>query len=148
MQDLGFPCNLQVNLLMSISLKLLVRMQYEFYFRVTSTNLYNYQWNMFLHLLFLFYRFVFNMFRETFSLNSADFVMKCPGHYCGRIELGSNNYSDCGACPRGYRAELSICKYCDDKPELYDWLYLGFMSLLPLVLHWFCIDNVSPLVVK
>lgn len=90
----------------------------------------------------------YNMFRETFSLNSADFVMKCPGHYCGRIELGSNNYSDCGACPRGYRAELSICKYCDDKPELYDWLYLGFMSLLPLVLHWFCIDNVSPLVVK
>lgn len=25
----------------------------------------------------------------------------------------------------------------------YDWLYLGFMALLALVLHWFCIDMVS-----
>ncbi|MGH0131673.1 UNVERIFIED_CONTAM: hypothetical protein FKN15_051842 [Acipenser sinensis] len=29
---------------------------------------------------------------------------------------------------------------CVESPELYDWLYLGFMALLPLVLHWFFIE--------
>uniref|UniRef100_A0A1B6KTR5 JNK1/MAPK8-associated membrane protein n=1 Tax=Graphocephala atropunctata TaxID=36148 RepID=A0A1B6KTR5_9HEMI len=78
---------------------------------------------------------------------SDEMKTRCPGEYCGRIELGPNNYSDCGACPRGFRSDLrSICMYCEGRPELYDWLYLGFMTLLPLVLHWFCIDNVSPLV--
>lgn len=76
-------------------------------------------------------------------------MRRCPGLYCGQIELSSNNYSECGVCPRGYRSNSnSICEFCDDHPELYDWLYLGFMTLLPLVLHWFCIDNVSPLVGK
>lgn len=53
-------------------------------------------------------------------------------------------WSDCGACPRGFRANASsICVPCDDEPMLYDWLYLGFMALVALVLHWFCIDMVS-----
>lgn len=33
-----------------------------------------------------------------------------------------------------------ICEKCTESPELYDWLYLGFMAMLPLVLHWFFIE--------
>lgn len=29
---------------------------------------------------------------------------------------------------------------CTGSPDLYDWLYLGFMAMLPLVLHWFFIE--------
>lgn len=44
-------------------------------------------------------------------------------------------------CPRGERANLEkICQKCTGSPELYDWLYLGFMAMLPLVLHWFFIE--------
>ena len=28
---------------------------------------------------------------------------RCPGMYCGRIELSSDIWSACGACPRGFR---------------------------------------------
>lgn len=75
------------------------------------------------------------------------FNTKCPGLYCGRQLLANGNWSDCGACPRGFRTNAtSICVPCNDKPVFYDWLYLGFMTLLPLVFHWFCIDSVSPLI--
>ncbi|XP_022333142.2 JNK1/MAPK8-associated membrane protein-like [Crassostrea virginica] len=68
-------------------------------------------------------------------------VERCPGLYCGRIPLGDNNYSECGACPRGYQPdEQSICLPCDSEPTFYDWMYLAFMALLSLVLHWFFID--------
>lgn len=44
-------------------------------------------------------------------------------------------------CPRGQRADIQkICQKCTGSPELYDWLYLGFMAMLPLVLHWFFIE--------
>lgn len=33
-----------------------------------------------------------------------------------------------------------MCERCTESPELYDWLYLGFMAMLPLVLHWFFIE--------
>lgn len=33
-----------------------------------------------------------------------------------------------------------ICETCNETPDLYDWLYLGFMAMLPLVLHWFFIE--------
>ncbi|KAM6973624.1 JNK1/MAPK8-associated membrane protein isoform 2-T2 [Aplochiton taeniatus] len=33
-----------------------------------------------------------------------------------------------------------VCEKCTESPELYDWLYLGFMAMLPLVLHWFFIE--------
>lgn len=33
-----------------------------------------------------------------------------------------------------------VCEPCTESPELYDWLYLGFMAMLPLVLHWFFIE--------
>lgn len=67
----------------------------------------------------------------------------CPGQYCGRQLLLDGNWSDCGACPRGFRVNASACEPCEDAPMFYDWLYLGFMALLALVLHWFCIDMVA-----
>ncbi|KAL7301444.1 hypothetical protein TKK_0005884 [Trichogramma kaykai] len=71
-------------------------------------------------------------------------LTRCPGMYCGRTLLTSGNWSRCGACPRGFRSNgSSICLPCEDSPTFYDWLYLGFMALLGLVLHWFCIDTVS-----
>lgn len=33
-----------------------------------------------------------------------------------------------------------MCERCTESPELYDWLYLGFMAMLPLALHWFFIE--------
>ncbi|XP_063977517.1 JNK1/MAPK8-associated membrane protein isoform X2 [Diachasmimorpha longicaudata] len=69
---------------------------------------------------------------------------KCPGLYCGREFLEDGNWTECGACPRGFKTnESSICVPCTDTPMFYDWLYLGFMALLALVLHWFCIDMVA-----
>lgn len=71
----------------------------------------------------------------------------CPGLYCGRHLLDNvSNASEvvCGACPRGYRvslmSEFSACEKCENNPTPYDWLYLGFMAMLPLILHWFFID--------
>lgn len=66
---------------------------------------------------------------------------KCPGLYCGRTQLENETYSDCGACLRGYQPDAqSVCKACEEEPEFYDWLFLGFMALLSLLLHWFFID--------
>lgn len=71
-------------------------------------------------------------------------LTRCPGAYCGRELLSDGNWSDCGACPRGFRTNASsACVPCDDGPMFYDWLYLGFMALLALVLHWFCIDRAA-----
>ncbi|PIK62662.1 putative JNK1/MAPK8-associated membrane protein [Apostichopus japonicus] len=66
----------------------------------------------------------------------------CPGLYCGRTVLSSEggeaNYSACGACPRGYQPNSeSLCTECSDDMRLYDWLYLGFMCLIPLMLNFF-----------
>ncbi|KAE8587020.1 hypothetical protein XENTR_v10021838 [Xenopus tropicalis] len=44
-------------------------------------------------------------------------------------------------CPRGQTIDHSkICRQCLEFPELYDWLYLGFMAMLPLILHWFFVE--------
>ncbi|XP_063603368.1 JNK1/MAPK8-associated membrane protein-like [Penaeus indicus] len=65
----------------------------------------------------------------------------CPGRYCGRTKLRNESWSACGACERGFRSNsLSECIKCNDEPKLYDWLYLGFMGLLPLTFHLGCID--------
>lgn len=89
---------------------------------------------------------------------------KCPGIYCGRVDYGEYwkwiqkhnkrlkfnsfpgnfNFSSCGACPRGSRVDPMkdyICKPCDKPLSSDDWLYLGFMSILPLIFHWFSINN-------
>lgn len=67
----------------------------------------------------------------------------CPGLYCGRIRFDNGSYSDCGACPRGFRVsrESKLCLPCGDLPQFYDWLYLGFMALLLLVVEWYIIDK-------
>ncbi|KOB52326.1 JNK1/MAPK8-associated membrane protein [Operophtera brumata] len=68
-------------------------------------------------------------------------IRSCPGLYCGRTEFEDGSWSDCGACPRGFRTNAtSYCQQCFDAPSLYDWQYLGFMILLPMVLNWFFID--------
>ncbi|XP_062863317.1 JNK1/MAPK8-associated membrane protein [Trichomycterus rosablanca] len=61
----------------------------------------------------------------------------CPGLYCGKTTFNGS----CGVCPRGERVNMDkICQKCEESPELYDCLYLGFMAMLPLVLHWFFIE--------
>lgn len=76
--------------------------------------------------------------------NALNAFTRCPGLYCGRELLPDGNWSDCGACPRGFRANAtSICVSCEDEPMLYDWFYLGFVALLVLLLHWVCIDIIS-----
>lgn len=73
-----------------------------------------------------------------------DILLRCPGLYCGRILQADGNWSDCGACPRGFRSNSSsACVPCEDVPMFYDWLYLGFMALIALVLHWSCIDSIA-----
>ncbi|CAE1237500.1 JNK1/MAPK8-associated membrane protein [Acanthosepion pharaonis] len=64
----------------------------------------------------------------------------CPGLYCGKTNI-NGKLSDCGACPRGFQPnDHSICEMCDEVPPFYDCLYLGFMALLPLLLHWFFVE--------
>lgn len=57
---------------------------------------------------------------------------RCEGKYCGRL----NDTEECGRCPRGYRTDGLYCLQCLGKPELYDWLYLGFMALVTTLMHW------------
>ncbi|XP_055721699.1 JNK1/MAPK8-associated membrane protein-like [Salvelinus fontinalis] len=69
----------------------------------------------------------------------------CPGHYCGKMLINGSFDGECGlnyqVCPRGEKTNMQkICEKCTESPELYDWLYLGFMAMLPLVLHWFFIE--------
>ncbi|GAB6025245.1 hypothetical protein CHUAL_010667 [Chamberlinius hualienensis] len=73
----------------------------------------------------------------------VDSAVACPGQYCGRVRLSEGNYSICSACPRGYRSSMSVCVECTDEPTFYDWLFLGFMAMLPLILHWCSIDVAS-----
>ncbi|KAL4239045.1 hypothetical protein ACF0H5_003749 [Mactra antiquata] len=66
---------------------------------------------------------------------------ECPGLYCGRQELGPGKYTSCGACPRGYQPLYnSICNECTSSPTFYDWLYLGFMAIMSVLLHLYFID--------
>lgn len=45
------------------------------------------------------------------------------------------------ACPSGYRADLnSVCQKCVGNPTFYDWMYLSFMLVVCVSLHWFFID--------
>lgn len=66
---------------------------------------------------------------------------RCPGLYCGRVSLDNNTWSECGACPRGFRVNESYaCQRCEDGLSTYSWFYLGFMTILPLMMHCFFID--------
>ncbi|XP_015755265.1 PREDICTED: JNK1/MAPK8-associated membrane protein-like [Acropora digitifera] len=75
-----------------------------------------------------------------FQKGSNGALDPCSGKYCGRIINNNGHFGDCGACPRGYRTNGSVCLECLSSPELYDWLYLGFMASLPVIIHWFFID--------
>lgn len=68
--------------------------------------------------------------------------MRCPGLYCGRMPLGNETFSDCGACARGWKrdAETFICHPCFDSISCYDWLFLIFSIIVPLLIHAFLID--------
>ncbi|XP_072694876.1 JNK1/MAPK8-associated membrane protein isoform X1 [Canis lupus baileyi] len=82
---------------------------------------------------------------ENYEGNSVDIQPACLGLYCGKTLLFKNGsteiYGECGVCPRGQRTNAQkYCQPCTESPELYDWLYLGFMAMLPLVLHWFFIE--------
>ncbi|XP_037709656.1 JNK1/MAPK8-associated membrane protein [Drosophila subpulchrella] len=70
-----------------------------------------------------------------------DALERCPGAYCGRSPLGNDTWSSCGVCPRGSRVnDAYACSPCRDELTTYSWLYLGFMTLLPLMMHCFFID--------
>ncbi|CAG5128076.1 unnamed protein product [Candidula unifasciata] len=67
----------------------------------------------------------------------------CPGRYCGRMP----GETQCGVtlCQR-LHARFPVClsevRWCSH--IFYDWLYLGFMALVSLVLHWGFIDLIVP----
>lgn len=87
----------------------------------------------------------------------------CPGLYCGRVLSYNGSLSDCGECPRGFRVNstTSICVECTDSPNTYDFLYITFICILPLIvnilkqkirnisktcnfqMHWYFIDACS-----
>lgn len=100
---------------------------------------------LFLILGFMFlYSFGISASSHVTELGPVNKLSRCPGLYCGRELLSNGSWSSCGACPRGYRTNgSSACIECSDSPEFYDWLYLGFMALLALVLHWFSIDTAA-----
>ncbi|XP_013406162.1 JNK1/MAPK8-associated membrane protein [Lingula anatina] len=78
---------------------------------------------------------------QTCVSTEADVIpAPCRGLYCGRVRHEDGSFGDCGACPHGQRPNNSVCSPCENTPPLYDWLYLGFMAIAPLVLHWFFID--------
>ncbi|KAH8408353.1 hypothetical protein KR215_003462 [Drosophila sulfurigaster] len=69
------------------------------------------------------------------------YLDRCPGIYCGRSQLDNGSWSICGVCPRGSRVNASYaCTPCRDELSTYSWLYLGFMTMLPLMMHCFFID--------
>nr|CAG4652086.1 EOG090X0BGA [Triops cancriformis] len=75
----------------------------------------------------------------------SNLPLPCPGLYCGRTRLfeGTFNFTSCRACPRGTRVLAKVCEPCQDMLTFYDWLYLGFMVLFGLVLHWIAIDRAA-----
>ncbi|XP_055902750.1 JNK1/MAPK8-associated membrane protein isoform X2 [Eupeodes corollae] len=66
----------------------------------------------------------------------------CPGRYCGRTEDVNGISSSCGPCPIGYRVnEQRECVRCVRDPSHYDLLYLGFMFMLPFIMHFYVINR-------
>ncbi|KRZ83520.1 JNK1/MAPK8-associated membrane protein [Trichinella sp. T8] len=95
-----------------------------------------------------------NIVMDNFLFDNPE---PCPGLYCGRQVISDGNYTECGvsilffhifhlvleanriyllACDWGTRVnERGICVPCNGYPDVYDWLYLGFMGFLPFLLH-------------
>nr|CAG4635001.1 EOG090X0BGA [Alona affinis] len=72
-------------------------------------------------------------------------LTRCPGQYCGRQLIETENetiWSACGSCPRGSRVNGTwACIECPSSPSAYDWMYLAFMLLLGLLVQWYSIDS-------
>lgn len=86
----------------------------------------------------LFVIFIVCLTHYTEAEISISKPSRCPGLYCGKVAPSDT----CGACPRGFRPDsFSQCQRCDDRVNFYDALYLGFMAMLPLALHWYFIDS-------
>lgn len=71
----------------------------------------------------------------------------CPGLFCGRTPVGNESWSECGACPQGFRVTdnsssvpASLCVPCLDGPSTESWMYLGFITIMTMIMHWFFID--------
>jgi len=98
-------------------------------------------------LIFLWIVFSHNRRVEgyTYDKGNVSTLTRCPGRYCGRELLTDGNttlWSGCGACPRGFRVNLTwACTHCDDALTKYDWMYLCFMALAGLLLQWYSIDK-------
>ncbi|XP_055851354.1 JNK1/MAPK8-associated membrane protein [Episyrphus balteatus] len=66
----------------------------------------------------------------------------CPGLYCGRVEIVDGILGSCGPCPTGFRInEQRQCVPCVLDPTCYDMLFLGFMFMLPLIMHFYFINH-------
>lgn len=68
-------------------------------------------------------------------------LLSCAGYYCGRSKFSNGNISECGSCPRGYKVDSAyMCAPCDDPPAFYDWLFLIFTVLVPLMFQCYYIE--------
>ncbi|MFH4976069.1 hypothetical protein AB6A40_002778 [Gnathostoma spinigerum] len=71
-------------------------------------------------------------------------VRACPG-FCGRTyttSYGNSSFSECQACSWGSRSiDKVLCSPCMEPLPLYDWLYLTFVAIIPLLLHSFFIQH-------
>lgn len=71
----------------------------------------------------------------------------CPGAYCGRMPLGNDTFSACGACERGWKRNTNgyECIQCQENLNPYDFLFLAFNCIVPLLIHLFLIDFTTKL---
>ncbi|CAJ0961113.1 unnamed protein product, partial [Mesorhabditis belari] len=81
---------------------------------------------------------------------------RCPG-FCGRNPSDPTNGSVCQACPWGWRVpplthlhpstlsdpRASICEPCLSPLPAYDWLYLLFVAILPILINCFFVHYYS-----
>lgn len=73
----------------------------------------------------------------------------CHG-FCGRYHVHANSsseptWSECGPCKWGTSAvNHRICVPCESDLSTYDWLFLFFMTMLPLLVHCFCVHLYTP----
>lgn len=70
---------------------------------------------------------------------ASSVLRACPG-FCGRIAtsaVGNITYSSCQACSWGSRSwgSSTLCTVCVQPLPLYDWLYLLFIAVVPLLLY-------------
>ncbi|WKY09058.1 hypothetical protein Q1695_001868 [Nippostrongylus brasiliensis] len=81
--------------------------------------------------------------------DAASLPSLCHG-FCGRYKLSNGNESEpswsaCGPCNWGSgTVDRHVCSPCQSELSPYDWLYLLFMAILPLLVHCFCVHWYTP----